>query len=365
MIDPLVYRARVDKAKAQLNKARAQALKAKRDLDRIRPLYAAERGQPARTGQRHRLPYESADGRRGGGRGRPHAGRNDAGLYQCHSRLSRAISPSSNADIGTLVGPSGKSLLATVVKSDTVRVDFSMTGAGLPAQQSPQRQSRTAAIPRAVNGTPTSPSRWPTAREYPLPGTGRFRRSAGRSPRRVPSPCAPRCPIPTIFCCRASSPRCELLLDVRENAVVVPSKADGDREGRCLHLRRASRQRRRETFYRDGTRARTTTRSSSAVWSPANDIVVEGYHKLQHGMKVEPVVSRGATMADANPINSTAYEERISLSTGRSFRPFCRSSSSSSGVIGLALLPVDQYPQDRAARGPHLRPPIRAPTRRP
>ncbi len=29
------------------------------------------------------------------------------------------------ADIGTLVGPSGgKSLLATVVKSDTVRVDF-------------------------------------------------------------------------------------------------------------------------------------------------------------------------------------------------------------------------------------------------
>lgn len=32
-----------------------------------------------------------------------------------------------NADIGTLVGPGGKSLLATVVKSDTVRVDFSMT----------------------------------------------------------------------------------------------------------------------------------------------------------------------------------------------------------------------------------------------
>ena len=32
-----------------------------------------------------------------------------------------------NADIGTLVGPGGKSLLATVVKSDTVRGDFSMT----------------------------------------------------------------------------------------------------------------------------------------------------------------------------------------------------------------------------------------------
>lgn len=32
-----------------------------------------------------------------------------------------------HVDLGTLVGPSGKSLLATVVKSDTVLVDFSMT----------------------------------------------------------------------------------------------------------------------------------------------------------------------------------------------------------------------------------------------
>ncbi|MDE8722277.1 biotin/lipoyl-binding protein, partial [Alistipes putredinis] len=39
IIDPTVYRARANKAKAQLNKARAQALKAERDLTRIRPLY--------------------------------------------------------------------------------------------------------------------------------------------------------------------------------------------------------------------------------------------------------------------------------------------------------------------------------------
>ena len=42
------------------------------------------------------------------------------------SPLSGYISERS-VDIGTLVGPNGKSLLATVVKSDTVRVDFSMT----------------------------------------------------------------------------------------------------------------------------------------------------------------------------------------------------------------------------------------------
>lgn len=38
IIDPKLYRAQANRAKAQLNKARAQALKAKRDLDRIRPL---------------------------------------------------------------------------------------------------------------------------------------------------------------------------------------------------------------------------------------------------------------------------------------------------------------------------------------
>ena len=39
VIDPRLYRARANKAAAQLNKARAQETKAKRDLDRIRPLY--------------------------------------------------------------------------------------------------------------------------------------------------------------------------------------------------------------------------------------------------------------------------------------------------------------------------------------
>ncbi|HCP57623.1 MAG TPA: efflux transporter periplasmic adaptor subunit, partial [Alistipes obesi] len=37
IIDPKIYRARVDKAKAQLNKDRALAQKAERDLKRIRP----------------------------------------------------------------------------------------------------------------------------------------------------------------------------------------------------------------------------------------------------------------------------------------------------------------------------------------
>ena len=51
--------------------------------------------------------------------------RNSIGLYDCE--LPYLDISERNVDIGTLVGPGGQSLLATVVKSDTVRVDFSMT----------------------------------------------------------------------------------------------------------------------------------------------------------------------------------------------------------------------------------------------
>ena len=126
VIDPRVYRARVDKAKAQLNKARAQALKAKRDLDRIRPLFEQSAASQLEL-DNATAAYESAVADVAVG---------EADLTQAETALSYTTvsSPLSgyiserSVDIGTLVGPNGKSLLATVVKSDTVRVDFSMTG---------------------------------------------------------------------------------------------------------------------------------------------------------------------------------------------------------------------------------------------
>ena len=125
IIDPQLYRARANRAKAQLNKAKAQALKAQRDLNRIRPLY--EQNAASQLDLDNAVAaYESAA----------------ADVVVCEADLTQAEltlgyttvrSPVSgyiserNADIGALVGPGGQSLLATVVKSDTVRIDFSMT----------------------------------------------------------------------------------------------------------------------------------------------------------------------------------------------------------------------------------------------
>ena len=125
VIDPRVYRARVDKAKAQLNKARAQALKAKRDLDRIRPLFEQSAASQLEL-DNATAAYESAVADVAVGEADLTQAQMTLGYTSVQSPIAGYISER-NADIGTLVGPSGKSLLATVVKSDTVRVDFSMT----------------------------------------------------------------------------------------------------------------------------------------------------------------------------------------------------------------------------------------------
>ena len=106
IIDPRIYNARVNKAKAQLNKAKAQELKAKRDLERIRPLYA-ENAASQLDLDNAVAAYEGAA----------------ADVVVCQADLTQAEmtlgytsvkSPISgyiserNADIGTLVGPSGQ-----------------------------------------------------------------------------------------------------------------------------------------------------------------------------------------------------------------------------------------------------------------
>ena len=126
IIDPRLYKAHVDKARAQLNKSKAQAKKAERDLNRIRPLF--EQNAASQLDLDNAIAaYETAVAEEAV---------SEADLTQAEMTLgyTKVTSPISGyiservADIGTLVGPSaGKSLLATVVKSDTVRVDFSMT----------------------------------------------------------------------------------------------------------------------------------------------------------------------------------------------------------------------------------------------
>lgn len=119
------YRAKADKARAQLKKDEAQALKAKRDLERIGPLYAQNAASQLDL-DNAQAAYEMAEASVAMSQADLDQAELELGYTLVRSPLSGHISER-NVDLGTLVGPGAKSLLATIVKSDTVLVDFSMT----------------------------------------------------------------------------------------------------------------------------------------------------------------------------------------------------------------------------------------------
>ena len=119
------YRAKADKVRAQLKKDEAQAHKAKRDLDRIRPLY--EQNAASQLDLDNAVAaYETAVASVGMSQADLDQAEQELGYTIVRSPISGQISER-HVDLGTLVGGSGKSLLATIVKSDTILVDFSMT----------------------------------------------------------------------------------------------------------------------------------------------------------------------------------------------------------------------------------------------
>ena len=268
IIDPKIYRARVDKAKAQLNKDRALAQKAERDLKRIRPLYAQNAASQLDL-DNATAAYESATA---------NVLMSEADLMQAATALGYTTVQSpitgyisaSNADIGTLVGPGGKSLLATIVKSDTVRVDFSMTG--MDYLRSKERN---------VNlGQKDSTRRWNPYITVPQvdPETGTFSVRA-------------EMPNPDHILLPGQFTKVKLLLDVRENAVVVPSKAIVIEKGGAYIFVVRPDSVVEKRFIETGPELDNKTVVERGLLS-GERIVVEGYHKLNHGMRVEAVEPR-------------------------------------------------------------------------
>ena len=286
VIDPRVYRARVDKAKAQLNKARAQALTAKRDLDRSRPLFEQSAASQLEL-DNATAAYESAVADVAVGEADLTQAQMTLGYTSVQSPISGYISER-NADIGTLVGPSGKSLLATVVKSDTVRVDFSMTA--LDYLRSKARNVNLGHRDSTRKWDPYITVTLADGSEYPYrglvdfadpqvdPQTGTFSvRAEMANPDHILLP--------------GQFTKVRLLLDVREDAVVVPSKAiEIEKGGAYIYVVRPD-SIVEKRFVETGSEWGNNIVVERGLVR-GEDIVVEGYHKLQHGMKVEPVAPR-------------------------------------------------------------------------
>lgn len=274
------YKARVERAKAQLKKDEAQAAKAERDVERLRPLYIQNAAS--------QLDLDNAEAALDVAKANVLMSKAD--LSEAELELSYTIvrSPLSGyisqsyVDIGTLVGNSSNSLLATVVTRDTVNIDFKLTSLDylrsqrrnvhLGEQDTTRSWQPTVTVTLADNTIYNQRGIVNFASPQVDPQTGTFEvRAVLPNPEQVLLP--------------GQFTRVRLLLDVLENVMVVPRKAILiERGGAFIFVIRPDNIAEKR-FVETGPEQDNKIVITRGL-SPDEKIVVEGYQKLTQGQKV-------------------------------------------------------------------------------
>lgn len=283
IIDPKQYKAQVDRAEALVTKNKAIALKAERDLARIRPLFEQKAASQLDLDNAI-AAYESA-------KADVHV--SEANLTEARLALSYTTvrSPISgyiterHVDIGTLVGPGSQSLLANVVKSDTVSVEFKMTD--LDYQKSKARNVNLGQKDTNRHWNPYVTITLVDKSQYKYKGLVDFAdplvdAKSGTFSVRAEMPNPERELLPGQFT------NVRVLLDVRENAVAVPTKAITiEKSGSFIFVVKAD-STVEKRFIQTGPEVENMTVVERGL-RPNEIIVVEGQHKLSHGNRVEAI----------------------------------------------------------------------------
>ena len=220
IIDPAQYKARADKAEAQLKKDIASFNKAERDVRRLKPLYEQNAASQLDL-DNAQAALENADA---------NVAMSRADLAQAELELSytKVKSPLDGfiseryIDIGALVGPSNNSLLATVVQSDTILVDFKMTA--LDYLRSKERDVKIGETDSTRSWQPTVSVTLADNTEYPLQGIVDFA-DPQVDPKTGTFGVRAEIPNPDQRLLPGQFTQVKFLLDVLEDAIVVPRKA--------------------------------------------------------------------------------------------------------------------------------------------
>lgn len=283
VIDPSLYRARVEKARAQLNKAKAQEQKADRDLKRMRPLYEQNAAS--------QLDLDNAEAAYASAKAEVMVAAADLKQAEMTLGYTTVTSPADgyiserSADIGTLVGPNGKSLLATIVNSDTVRVDFAMTS--LEYLRSRSRNVRLGERDSKRQWDPYVTITMADGTVYPYRGLVDFA-SPQVNPTTGTFSVRAEMPNPDHILLPGEFTKVKLLMDVRKDAIQVPAKAlDIEKGGAYVYVVRPDSVVERR-FVETGPEVDNNMIVERGL-AAGEWIVTEGYHKLHHGMKVAPV----------------------------------------------------------------------------
>jgi len=281
-INNATYKAQVERAKAQLRKDEAQEAKGERDVERLRPLYLQNAAS--------QLDLDNAEAALDMAKASVLMSKADLAQAQLELSYTVVRSPLSGyisqryVDIGTLVGKSGTSLLATVVQRDTVNVDFQLTSLDylrsqrrnvhLGEQDTTRSWQPTVTVTLADNSVYGERGIVDFAAPQVDPKTGTFGvRAILPNPNQVLLP--------------GQFTRVRLLLDVMENVMVVPRKAISiEKGGAFIFVIRPDNiaERRFVELGPEQNNRVVIVRGLSAD----EKIVTEGYQKLVHGGKVIP-----------------------------------------------------------------------------
>ncbi len=278
-INNATYKAKVEKAKAQLKKEEAQQAKAQRDVERLRPLYEQNAAS--------QLDLDNAEAALN--MANANVAMSKADLDQANLELSYTVvrSPLSGyiseryVDIGTLVGNSKSSLLATVVKRDTVLVDFKMTA--LDYLKSQQRNVHLGELDTTRSWQPTINITLADNSVYNEKGVVDFA-APQVDPKTGTFGVRADMPNPNQELLPGQFTQVKLLLDVHEDAIVVPRKAISiEKGGSFIFVIRPDSV--VEKRYVE-TGAEQNNKIVIVRGLLANEsIVTEGYHKLTHGQR--------------------------------------------------------------------------------
>ncbi|MDL2208765.1 efflux RND transporter periplasmic adaptor subunit [Parabacteroides sp. OttesenSCG-928-O15] len=283
LINSAPYRARVEKAKAQLKKDEAQASKARRDVERLQPLYEQHAAS--------QLDLDNAMAALENAEANIAMSRADLDQAQLELSYTTVRSPLSGyiseryVDIGALVGPGVNSKLAAVVKSDTVLVDFKMTA--LDYLSAERRNIRFGEQDTTRSWQPTVTITLADNTEYPIKGIVDFADPLV-DPETGTFGVRAELPNPNQRLLPGQFTRVKLLLDVRERSIVVPRKAISiESGGAFLYIVR-----------RDGVAEKRFVQIGPELGNnvvverglgESEQVVIEGYHKLIPGIQVRAI----------------------------------------------------------------------------
>lgn len=281
VIDQRQYKARADRARAQLAKDEALMRKAEHDLNRIRPLYEQNAAS--------RLDLDNAVAAFEGAKAA--VGMSRADWEQALMELSYTVvrAPIAGSigerlsDLGALVGGSGKTKLATVMKCDTVTVLFSLT-----ALDFLKCKERNVNLGQRVENRSWQPFVTVTLADnsrYPHKGLVDFA-DPQVDPRTGTFAVRAELPNPEEVLLPGQFTKVRLLLDVRTNALTVPVKAlVVEKGGAYIFVVRADGTAEKR-FVELGPQQQNSVVVERGL-AQGEKVVVEGQHKLTAGQKVK------------------------------------------------------------------------------